>query len=238
MAQSTITTADSGAKKQAAPERKLRVWDLPTRLFHWTLVVLVVLLFLSGKQMTSLLHMDHHMLLGYAVLALVLFRILWGFIGSTHSRFADFLRGPYAVRNYLKGQGFVAGHNPIGGWMVMALLGILTVQGVTGLFASDDIWTDGPLVPLVSSATVSQMTSIHKTAVDILLILVGLHVAAAFFYLLVKRDNLIKAMITGYKTLPPDQPAPAQGRFVHPLLALAALALAAAVIWAVVTLLP
>ncbi len=198
----------------ATPRTKGRtVWDLPVRLFHWLLVALlvsqVVTVNIGGNAM------DYHMLGGYAVLALVVFRIAWGFAGSRHARFADFLRGPAAVLAYARalfGPGYSphAGHNPLGGWSVMLMLGSLLVQAGTGLFADDDIMTAGPLARHVSGDTVSLLTKIHAINAWVLAALIALHLAAVLFYWLVKRENLIAPMIHGCKTLPADRPA-AQG---------------------------
>ncbi len=132
------------------------VWDLPTRLFHWTLVVLILLQYLSGEF--GLLPMEWHYWLGYATLALVVFRVLWGFCGSRTSRFAAFVRGPATVARYaidsLHGRAaHVVGHNPLGGWSVLLMLASVLVQSVSGLFASDDLVESGPFAARVSDAT-------------------------------------------------------------------------------------
>ena len=179
-----------------------RVWDLPTRLFHWTLALLVALQYATGEF--HFLDMRWHFWLGYATLAVVAFRVLWGFCGSQTSRFGDFLRGPRAVFAYIRAlvstnpQTHI-GHNALGGWSVLALLASVAVQSVSGLFASDEIDTDGPLVAHVSDASVKLMTRVHHWNENVLLILVCLHVAAVLLYLLVKHDDLITPMITGVK---------------------------------------
>lgn len=197
-------TTDAGAGS-----RRLRVWDVPVRLFHWTLVILIGVSWatveIGGNAMT------YHMWSGYAILTLILFRIVWGFLGSHHARFADFLYGPKRTIEYVKGLVRLApppyaGHNPLGGWSVILLLACVLTQAVTGLFANDDIMTEGPLAKLVSSATSGLMTKIHKINFDVLLVLVGVHVAAALFYLIVKRENLIGAMFTGAKRIPASSP--------------------------------
>jgi cytochrome b len=180
----------------------IRVWDLPTRLFHWTLAVLVALQYATGEF--HFLDMRWHFWFGYATLALIAFRVLWGFTGSQTSRFADFLRGPGAVWRYIRSlfstqpQAHV-GHNALGGWSVLALLASVSAQAVSGLFASDEIDTDGPLVAHVSDATVKLMTRMHHWNENVLLILVGLHVVAIMLYLVVKHDNLIAPMVNGRK---------------------------------------
>jgi cytochrome b len=182
----------------------VRVWDLPTRLFHWLLVVLLVLLYASGEY--NVLDMRWHFWAGYATLALLVFRVLWGFFGSQTSRFGDFVRGPIAVAHYVRAlfsaTGKVSiGHNPLGGWSVLALLLCVAVQSVTGLFSSDEIDSDGPFVAHVSVKTVKWMTRLHHWNQNVLLILVGVHVAAVLLYLLLKHENLIGPMISGRKRL-------------------------------------
>jgi cytochrome b len=212
----------------------MRVWDLPTRLFHWLLAVLILLLYATGEF--GMLDMRWHFWLGYATLALILFRVLWGLFGSQTSRFADFIRGPIAVGRYVKTQistnaHFSVGHNPLGGWSVLALLLSVLLQSVTGLFASDGIDTDGPLAGQVSGYTVKLMTRLHHWNQNVLLLLIALHIAAVLFYLLVKHDNLIVPMLTGRKQTTPTDSL----RFASPWLALALLLLSvsavAAMIW-------
>jgi cytochrome b len=209
------------------PGAQTRVWDLPTRLFHWTLAVLVVLLYATGEY--GLLDMTWHFWLGYVVLALLIFRMLWGFFGSQTSRFDDFVRGPFAVAAYVRSlfstnKQASIGHNPLGGWSVLALLVCVLVQAVSGLFATDEIDTDGPLVPWVSAYTVKLMTRAHHWNENVLLALVGLHVVAVLLYLLLKHENLIAPMISGRKSLPQSS----QLRFASVWLALALFVLAIA----------
>jgi cytochrome b len=220
---------------------KLRVWDLPTRLFKWTLVVLVVFQVITGKLAGDWL--VWHFRSGYAILALLIFRVLWGFVGSTTARFTDFVKGPVAglahLRDVLgKAVPRETGHNAIGGWMVVVLILALMVQVVSGLFTTDDIATDGPLVARAGESWVRTMTSLHHRWIYLLYVLVGLHVLAAVFYLLVKRQNLIGAMITGRKkrkdVVPPGSPAPSL-RFANNVLAAACLAVSAAIVYGVVT---
>ena len=218
----------------AQGKASMRVWDLPTRLFHWLLVVLIVLLYATGEF--GMLDMRWHFWLGYATLALIVFRVLWGLFGSQTSRFGDFVRGPPAVARYVKAQmstnaHISIGHNPLGGWSVLALLLSVLLQSVTGLFASDEIDTDGPFTGQVPGYTVKLMTRLHHWNENVLLLLIALHVAAVLFYLLVKRDNLIVPMLTGRKQATP----PGMLRFASPWLALALLLLSmaavAAMIW-------
>jgi len=215
----------NGAGNQ--PDAQTPVWDLPTRLFHWTLAVLVVLLYATGEY--GLLDMTWHFWLGYVVLALLIFRVLWGIFGSQTSRFDDFVRGPFAVAAYVRSlfstnKQASIGHNPLGGWSVLALLVCVLVQAVSGLFATDEIDTDGPLVPRVSMYTVKLMTRVHHWNENVLLALVGLHVVVVLLYLLLKHENLIAPMISGRKSLPQSS----QLRFTSVWLALALFVLAIA----------
>ncbi|MBF0614173.1 MAG: hypothetical protein G8237_06470 [Magnetococcales bacterium] len=219
----------TSAKSDAA----LKVWDLPTRLFHWSLVLGVISAFVARKFGDSLL--VWHMANGYVILVLLVFRLLWGFWGSTTARFGAFLTGPGAVITcLLKGirgehQLFV-GHNPAGGWSVVAMLMVLTIQGVTGLFASDDILVKGPLAFLVSDKSVALLSTIHRLSFWALLALIALHVSAVLFYLK-QGDNLILPMITGYKS-PSNLPAGTTAITLRSnRLALVLLAISAGVVW-------
>jgi cytochrome b len=183
----------------------ITVWDLPVRLFHWALVGLITLSVVTAEIGGNA--MQYHEWSGFTILTLVLFRVLWGFVGGTHARFADFLRGPHTVLAYaaslLRGPPrFIAGHNPLGGWMVIALLACLLVQAGTGLFANDDVMLEGPLAKHVSKHASDVLSEIHEANFVVLATLAAVHVAAALFYLLVKRDNLILPMFTGRKQAP------------------------------------
>jgi len=181
---------------------KILVWDLPLRLFHWLLVMLVVVSVVSAQIGGNAMQL--HMLSGYTILSLVLFRILWGFLGSTHARFASFVRGPAAVISYLRGlsgheTGRHLGHNPAGAWSVILMLAALLLQAATGLFANDDIATEGPLAKLVSKALSDRITGVHHLNIKLLYALIGLHLSAVAYYLIHKRQNLVKPMLTGFK---------------------------------------
>jgi len=185
------------------PTAKLRVWDPPTRLFHWLLTALVAVNIYTGL-VGGLDEMEIHFWSGYAILALVVFRVLWGLIGSRHSRFADFVAGPRPIITYVvnlaRGRHIpTIGHNPLGALSVLLLLLALAVQAGTGLFASDDIFTEGPLANTVSDDMVNRLTSIHHSGATVLYVLIGLHVATVFAYLLFLKVNLIRPMITGRK---------------------------------------
>jgi cytochrome b len=187
------------------PDRRklrVRVWDLPTRLFHWLLLAGVVTAFISVKLGGNA--MIWHGRAGTFVLSLLIFRLIWGFVGSPTARFHSFVKGPKAVWLYIQGRtvtpAFV-GHNPLGALSVLALLCLFLFQALTGLGTSDDIFFDGPLVQTLSSNTVSLLTSLHKSTEPFLLGLVALHVAAIVFYRLVKKINLVTPMITGHKVI-------------------------------------
>jgi cytochrome b len=181
---------------------KIAVWDLPTRLFHWLLVVLVAVSFTTAKIGGNA--MQYHEWSGFAILILLVFRIIWGFVGSRKSRFNDFVKGPAAVWRYatalLRGdRERYMGHNPMGGWSVLALLLALVIQVATGLFANDDIITEGPLYLWVSKPVSDWLTHVHRLNRFLIVLLVVTHVSAVLFYLWGKRENLIKPMITGTK---------------------------------------
>ena len=180
----------------------VRVWDLPTRLFHWLLVVLVASSFTTGKLGGN--WMIYHAWCGEAVLALLIFRVVWGFIGSGPSRFRTFLAGPATVFRYAltllrKDSDHHLSHNPLGGWSVAAMLLVLFIQSGTGLFANDDIATQGPLYKWVSKAASDRLTSLHHLNHDVIIVLVAVHVAAVLFHLIYKKENLVTSMITGVK---------------------------------------
>ena len=211
----------------------IAVWDLPTRIFHWALAVLILLQYLSGEF--GLLSMDWHFRLGYATLALILFRVLWGFFGSSTSRFSHFVRGPVAVWRYtvalLQGrtQGAI-GHNPLGGWSVLLMLASVALQSVTGLFSTDDLETTGPLAARVSDAAVKAMTRIHHWNRYVLLLLIVLHLGAVLAHWVWRRDNLVAPMLHGHKRIEVATPM----RAASPWIALALLAASALAVWALV----
>lgn len=193
---------------------KQTVWDLPTRLFHWLLVLAIALLWYSGEfgglDITLEYgdgwywsNMDVHAFLGQCVLVLLIFRLLWGLFGSTTSRFRHFVYGAGTVLRetgqLLRGRvPGATGHTPLGGWMIVALIALLLLQGVSGLFAHDDLFFSGPLNQWVDDDTADFFTTIHHRVFAILQILILLHIAAVFYYL-IRGNNLIAAMITGKK---------------------------------------
>lgn len=217
----------------ATSDRGVLVWDVPLRLFHWALVVAVTISLLSGQFG----NMDTHVISGHVVLALLVFRICWGIVGGRHARFANFVKGPGPIMAYLRGvfggePRHYLGHNPLGALSVIALIGVLCVQAGTGLFANDDILTEGPLAKTVSGATSSTLTGIHHLASNVLYVLIGLHLAAIVFYAL-KGERLVPAMVTGRKkgVLGDDTPGARGNWFV----ALVVIAVAAAVAYYIFT---
>jgi cytochrome b len=235
-----------------SPSTSVAVWDLPTRLFHWILVLCVALLYVSGAigglgfslplptGQWVMGNMDVHMALGEIVMGLVIFRLIWGLMGSSTARFGTFVQGPKAVIGYLcalrRGElPLTVGHNPAGALMIIALLVLLAAQVGTGLFANDDIFSEGPLAKLVSSSTSSTLTGIHGFIFNLLLLAVAAHVGAALYYRL-RGKNLIQSMVTGRKPaalMPTGASAP---KLASPLLAVPVIAIAALAVWAVITL--
>ena len=197
------------------PTSKVRVWDLPTRIFHWALAVTVLTSIITAHVGGNA--MQWHVTCGMVALILLTFRILWGLVGGRWSRFASFIYSPGTVLRYLRGQTRAdehldVGHNPLGSGSVFALLGLLALQVATGLVADDEIATQGPLNRLVSSETASQASGWHKDIGQwILVALITLHVAAIVFYKLKKGKNLVAPMVLGDKDLPASTPASADG---------------------------
>lgn len=231
---STAGAATPGAAR--AETVAVPVWDWPVRLFHWSIVILLVVAVVTVKIGGNA--MEWHMRAGMAVLTLVVFRILWGFLGSRHARFASFVRGPGAVVAYVRSiakppHDLHVGHNPLGGWSVIAMLLVLLAQAGSGLFSNDDIATDGPLARLVSKDTSDAVTSFHRLNVWALAALVVAHVGAVGFHLVALKENLVHAMLSGVKKLPPHHAQSGAGATPNGL-ALALLALAALAVWWVV----
>jgi len=204
----------SSVPKTSSPSTVLvRVWDFPTRVFHWALAASVLGSVVSAKLGGNA--MIWHFRFGYALLALLLFRVLWGLVGGRWSRFANFIYTPAALLRYMRGrpapgEHLDVGHSPLASLSVFALLLILLVQLSTGLVADDEIANLGPLNRFVATEIGLQATSFHKQYGQWLVIgLVGLHVAAVLFYLLVRKNNLIGPMVTGDKRLPASTPASA-----------------------------
>ena len=217
--------------------RPVRVWDLPTRLFHWVLALAAVGSVISAKIGGAA--MVWHFRFGFVVFTLLAFRLLWGLVGGRWSRFASFIYAPATVLRYLRGQvrageHLEVGHNPLGSFSVFALLALLAVQVGTGLVADDEIANLGPLNRFVSGATALGATAWHKRwGQGLILVLVVLHVGAILYYLWRKRINLVRPMVSGDKPLPAGTPASADG-LPQRLLALLLLALCAGMVsWVV-----
>jgi cytochrome b len=208
--------------------RRMKVWDLPVRLFHWAIVVLIFLAWATQEWN----HMEWHAWIGYLILTLLLFRIVWGFIGSDTARFARFLRSPLAALRHLarihrREADREIGHNAAGGWMVLVMLALIGVQAGTGLFANDDANTEGPLMHLVDKDQSDWLSHVHSLNFRLIEGVIVLHVLAVAGYAVLKRQNLVRPMVTGTKLLPGDAAAP---RLVSPFWAVVTLALAAGVV--------
>ncbi len=220
-------------------DRRL-VWDLPLRIFHWVLVLSIAASWATAK--IGLEWMEIHFLLGYWITGLIIFRIVWGFVGPKHSRFSNFIPSPKAVLNYLRG--FITGsskqsvgHNPMGALMVFAILGVLGFQVTTGLFATDDILFSGPYSGVVEGKTAELLTRLHNFNFDVILVLVFVHVLAVLVYLVKKKQNLIWPMITGRKSkdIVSDGEAIKHSRL---LIALCVCIFAGLIVWGLVSLAP
>ena len=184
------------------------VWDLPLRAVHWLIALAV-----AGCWATHYAGVEWfawHRRLGYAVLVLVVFRVAWGFVGTRHARFASFLRGPRAMLDYLRGRAPAppVGHNPLGALAVIAMLAVLLAQAATGLYANDEIMNAGPFYGWVDPGLSNRVTTLHRLNSDLLLVLIALHAAAVAWYVAVRRQPLLRAMVTGTKPaalVPPEQ---------------------------------
>jgi cytochrome b len=212
------------------PEHRIIVWDPPTRLFHWVLVMLVVAAYITWR----LNWMDWHAKFGYALLTLVLFRILWGFFGSESARFSRFLASPRAAARHLahafrREPDRQAGHNPAGGWMVVLLLVLLLGEPLTGAYVASDIADEGPWTEVMPVSVANAITALHGIFWDAILAAVALHLLAILIYTAVKRHNLVRPMLTGWKRLPSEvaQPRLAGSIRAAALLGCSALAVAA-----------
>ena len=187
---------------------RLPIWDLPIRLFHWLIVALFAFSWWTAENDRA----DLHIWSGIAILTLLIFRILWGFVGSSTARFANFVRGPRAVFGYLRGQWSGIGHNPLGALSVVALLGLLFVQVGLGLFSTDeDGLVEGPLASLVSYSISEEAVDLHEDLFNVLLVFVGLHLAAILFYRL-RGKGLIGPMVTGSGSAEPGMEPMRRGK--------------------------
>jgi cytochrome b len=209
--------------------QKIVVWDVPTRLFHWLTVILVAAAYATWR----LNWMDWHAYAGYALLALVVFRLLWGFFGSETARFARFLAAPRRAVGHLaqllwREPDRQVGHNPAGGWMVLLLLALLLAETLTGIYINNDIADVGPFTGLAPALVANFISTLHDVFWQALLVAVTLHVLAVVLYWAAKRQNLLLPMITGCKMLPLGVRPPAQAGAPRALLFLGCGTLAAA----------
>jgi cytochrome b len=217
---------------------KVRVWDLPTRLFHWLLVISV-----CGALVTQYLGgtaMEWHFKFGYVALGLVIFRLIWGLIGPRYARFASFVRSPSAIAAHLRGLGApTLGHNPLGALSVLAMLGVVLIQAGTGLFSNDEISAQGPLAKFIDEGLSGRISEFHgEVSGTLIYALLALHIVAIVFYRLRKKQNLVGPMISGDQLVDASaaqaRQLSAQDGWRERALALACAALSAAVVWFVV----
>lgn len=182
--------------------KTVKVWDAPVRIFHWSLVILFIAAYITNSLGAD--YFKYHLWVGYAIIVLVSFRILWGLVGTYHARFINFVRNPIATTKYAlsvvkKSDKHYAGHNPLGAVMVVALLLGILIQAVTGLFTNDEILNLGPLYAYVSDELSLKLTSLHRHLFYWIVGAIALHILAVVFHVWFKRDNIIKAMFTGKK---------------------------------------
>jgi cytochrome b len=187
--------------------KKIRIWDLPTRVFHWSLAFSVLAAIVAAKIGGNA--MDWHFRLGYLALSLVIFRLLWGMVGPHYARFSNFVPSPGKLLTYIKKTGKAQalsepshGHNPLGALSVLAMLGIIFLQTISGLFSNDDIASEGPLIKFISKQTSDQVSWLHsQVSGNLIYALISLHLLAICFYYFKKKENLITPMLTGDKHL-------------------------------------
>lgn len=188
----------------------VRIWDLPTRLFHWSLVVLIATAIITANIGGNA--MVWHFRCGYAILTLLLFRIVWGLVGSHYARFKNFSLNPKAALAYLKSlplkkeNSAYFGHNPLGSWSVVVVLLLLLIQIFSGFFSNDDIASEGPWAHWVSEEVSSLFSEFHEINSNLIYVWIGVHILAILFYRFYKRDNLVKPMLTGDKEIAGVQP--------------------------------
>jgi len=209
----------------------IKLWDAPLRIFHWLFAASVTAAIVTGWVGGNL--MVWHGRLGLLVLGLLVFRLLWGFVGSTYARWSRILAATLGVRDYLQDNWREAGHNPLGAFSVLAMLGLVGFQVASGLLATDDIAFQGPLYALVDSATSDWLSGLHRQAKWLLLALIGLHLTAIGWYGLVRRKPLVRAMIGGRARR--EHPAQQDARGGSLLAAALAVIVALGSVWAVQT---
>ena len=231
---SDFGAVDAGAAPAAPARAGLRrvvLWDLPLRVFHWSLVAATTVAIVTGELGGA--WMPWHGRAGLAIVGLLVFRLVWGVVGSATSRFSQFAPTPSRLVAYLRGRWRGVGHNPLGALSVFALLGLLSLQAATGLFGNDDIAFAGPLNHLVDDTLGARVTGWHRLIADGLFVLLALHVLAIAFHVLVKRHRLVRPMITGRTDLPPDVPLPRRVPGQGPFGLLAGVSIAAVAVLAV-----
>ncbi len=193
-------------------KQRVVVWDAGVRIFHWALLAAMIGAFVTIKMGK----LQYHTWCGYVILALLLFRLVWGFVGGTHARFTSFIKGPGAIIAYLKntiagGKETSLGHNPLGALSVLAMLAALLFQSISGFLTnSDDFFFEAPLYKLVGKELSDKITTLHKLNENVMLALIGLHLAAIAFYFFFKKENLVKPMLTGVKEVE-GEAAPSRG---------------------------
>lgn len=210
-------------------QNTIRVWDLPTRLFHWLLVIAITAAWVSGDFLDN--EMNIHQWVGIGIVGLITFRIVWGFIGGTYARFWQFIGSPKQCLLYVQGKWQGMGHNPLGGRSAVAMMLLVAAMVITGLFANNDADYTAPLTFLVSNDVSSQMTSLHKLFFNALWILIALHIVAIFFYKWVLKKDLLTPMVTGDAVLP-DACQDVDSKGGGWLALVVALAIAIAAMWA------
>jgi len=186
------------------PQKTVKIWDLPVRLFHWSLVILFIAAYVTNSLGPN--YFKYHLWSGYAIIVLVAFRLVWGLVGTYHARFINFVRDPFSTAKYAfsilkKNDPHHLGHNPLGAVMVVVLLLAILVQAITGLFTNDEIINLGPLYAYVTDELSLQLTSLHRQLFYWILGAIFLHIAAVLIHVFFKHDNIVKAMFTGKKDI-------------------------------------
>ncbi|WDE09836.1 cytochrome b/b6 domain-containing protein [Thalassomonas haliotis] len=213
------------------------IWDLPVRLFHWSFALTMLGAWYTSGQEGQ--YIEYHMQLGYLALGLLVFRISWGFIGPKHARFTHFVPSPAKLVHYLKSikQGNTRpspGHNPLGSLMVLAMITLVSLQAVSGLFISDDVFSSGPYYGSLDTETEQLMNTLHHNVFNYIWLSIGLHLLAIAYYWRVKKQNLVLPMITGKKSTPEISPADGISSSRLVLACVVIMATAAFVYWLVV----
>lgn len=187
---------EEAADYERSRSRRTLIWDWPVRVVHWLFVLGVIAAYVTAKSGLT----DWHARIGATLLGLLVFRIVWGFVGSHHARFAHFFPTPHRIRSYARGEWRGHGHTPLGALSVFALLLLLAAQIATGLLSNDDIAFQGPLVAYISKSTSDAVSAWHERIFYTLLAFILIHIAAVVFYAVVKKKNLLTPMLTGWKS--------------------------------------